>query len=197
MKIVLIIVAAAVLVFGLMLAFVCVRESRIPSEVPEDMDEIGAIIVLGAEVHADGSPSVQLAWRLDKAVEAWNREHIPIVVCGSQAGHEPEPEAFTMKRYLVERGIDADMIYTEPDSFNTRENLENAKAMLDSVGYDGKVLIVTSDYHAPRALALARDLGMDAEALGSPCKPEFWLKNHAREALAWVKYWLQKLGLPI
>ena len=45
---------------------------------------------------------------------------------------------------------------------------------------------------ASRAMALARDLGLEADGIGSPCKPEYWVKNHAREALAWVKYWLVK-----
>jgi len=57
---------------------------------------------------------------------------------------------------------------------------------------------VTSDYHVPRSLALARDLGFQATGLGSPCKQEYWLKNHARELLAWVKYLGMKyLHLPL
>ena len=49
-----------------------------------------------------------------------------------------------------------------------------------------------------RAGALAADLGYEACGLGSPCKPEYWLKNHAREALAWCKYWGKKyLNLPL
>ena len=88
LKIILIAAAAAVLAYVLLVGMICVKESRVRREVP-DMDDIGAIIVLGAEVHPDGEPSVQLAWRLDKAVEAWNRARVPIVVCGAQSGHEP------------------------------------------------------------------------------------------------------------
>ena len=60
------------------------------------------------------------------------------------------------------------------------------------------MLVVTSDYHVPRSLALARDQGFEAVGLGSPCKPEYWLKNHARETLAWIKYWgVKYLHLPL
>ena len=55
--------------------------------------------------------------------------------------------------------------------------------------------IVTSDYHLPRAMQLARDRGLAAEGLGSPCKPEYWMKNHFREVLAWGKYCMYRLGL--
>ena len=98
-----------------------------------------------------------------------------------------------MKRYLLDKGIPEDMILTDPESFNTDQNLENAKKLLDAYPTEiRKVLVVTSDYHVPRSLALARDQGLDATGLGSPCLPEYWLKNHGREALAWVKYWLNK-----
>ena len=40
--------------------------------------------------------------------------------------------------------------------------------------------------------------GYDACGMGSPCKPEYWIKNHAREALAWCKYWgVKYLHLPL
>ena len=85
------------------------------------------------------------------------------------------------------------MILEDPDSRNTQENLRNAKTLLAMYPDVKRVLIVTSDYHVPRAMAIARDLGFEAEGLGSPCLPEYWVKNHAREALAWCKYWLGKL----
>jgi uncharacterized SAM-binding protein YcdF (DUF218 family) len=94
-----------------------------------------------------------------------------------------------MKAYLSARGVSEEDILTDPDSFNTRQNLVNAAVLLEKYPAISRVLIVTSDYHVPRSLALAKDLGFDACGLGSPCKPEYWIKNHAREALAWCKYW--------
>ena len=58
--------------------------------------------------------------------------------------------------------------------------------------------MVTSDYHLPRAMALAEDEGMTATGLGAPTKAIYWPKNYGREALAWIKYWMQKyLYLPL
>ena len=76
---------------------------------------------------------------------------------------------------------------------NTEQNLENAKKLLlDYPAEIRKVVIVTSDYHVPRSVALAEDLDLDATGIGSPCLSEYWIKNHSRETLAWVKYWLKK-----
>ena len=85
------------------------------------------------------------------------------------------------------------MILTDPDSFNTEQNLKHAKNLLESCPeFIRKIVIVSSDYHIPRAMALAEDLGMEASGIGSACLQEYWLKNHSREAMAWCKYWLKK-----
>ena len=193
LKIILILAAAGVAVFCGLMGFVCIREGQVAksaAELPEDYD---AVIVLGAQVKPDGVPSVQLGLRLDRAFDVWERKHVPVVVCGAQGGDEPEPEAATMKRYLEEKGIPGEMILCDPDSFNTEQNLANAGKLLDAYPEEiRKAVIVSSDYHVPRAMALAEDLGLNADGVGSPCLQEFWLKNHSREALAWVKYWMKK-----
>ena len=103
-----------------------------------------------------------------------------------------------MKQYLVVKGVAENDILTDPNSFNTKQNLKNAGELLKNRPEVQRVLVVTSDYHVPRSLALAKDQGYEAVGLGSPCKPEYWLKNHAREALAWIKYWgVKYLHLPL
>ena len=183
----------AVAAFGLLLGYICIREGSVPREVAEVKADYDAIVVLGAQVRPDGTPSVQLGWRLDRAAEVWEKKNVPIVVCGAQGKDEPEPEALAMKRYLEGKGIPPVFILADPDSFNTEQNLQNAKKLLDGHPDEiRKVIIVTSDYHVPRSMALAGDLGLDASGIGSPCLQEYWIKNHGREALAWCKYWLKK-----
>ena len=190
------VILAAVVYAGL-IGYVCIQEGSVLKAVPA-AENYDAIIVLGAQVTPDGSPSVQLGWRLDAACEAWKQKKVPIVVCGAQGKDEPMTEAEAMGRYLVSIGVPEEDILKDPESFNTNQNLKNAAELLRELPDVHRVLIVTSDYHVPRSLALARDLGFDACGMGSPCKPEYWLKNHAREALAWCKYWGRKyLHLPL
>ena len=191
------IIVLLIVLYAGVVGMVCIREGRVQKTVPaaEDYD---AIIVLGAQVKPDGSPSVQLSWRLDAAYEAWTQKNVPVVVCGAQGNDEPMPEAEAMSLYLENKGVPAAAILKDPDSFNTNQNLKNAAKLLRDLPGIQKVMIVTSDYHVPRAMALARDLGFDACGMGSPCKQEYWIKNHAREALAWCKYWARKyLHLPL
>ena len=193
LKIIITLAAVCVVAFGGLMGFVSIREGKIPKQAAELQTDYDAVIVLGAQVKPDGVPSVQLGLRLDRAAEVWEQKHVPIVVCGAQGKDEPEPEAFTMKKYLQEKGIPEDMILCDPDSFNTEQNLMHAKKLLDAYPEEiRKAVVVTSDYHVPRSMALAEDLGLHADGIGSPCLQEYWLKNHSREALAWVKYWLKK-----
>jgi len=193
LKIVILFFSLGIITFCGLMGYVCIREGQVPknaADLPADYD---AIIVLGAQVKPDGVPSVQLGLRLDQALEVWEKKHVPVVVCGAKGKDEPDAEAVTMKSYLEKKGIPGEMILTDPDSFNTEQNLKHAKKLMDEYPeIIKKVIIVTSDYHVPRAMALAEDLGLDASGIGSPCLQEFWLKNHSREALAWVKYWLNK-----
>ena len=101
-----------------------------------------------------------------------------------------------MREWLISQGVPEEDVIAECESLNTRQNLTFAKALLPE-GLT-RVTVVTSDFHLPRALAMARDLGLDPDGIGSPCRPEigFWVKNHGREVLAWGKYLAEKVLNP-
>lgn len=54
-----------------------------------------------------------------------------------------------------------------------------------------RAVVVTSDYHVARALKLCEQIGIDATGKGSPSKPEYFIKNHFREGLSWIKMILE------
>lgn len=188
LRIILWLAAAGIACYAGLVGLVYYWEVTMPE--PADYD---CIIVLGAQVKDTGEPSVQLRWRLDKAKEYYAKKPCPIVVCGGQGADEPAPEGDVMRGLLIAEGLDENLVLSDPDSKNTRQNLANARKLLEPLGCR-KPLVVTSDYHLKRAMALARDLGMDPEGAGSPCRSEvpYWLKNHLREALSWMKYWAEK-----
>ena len=194
MKLAMLLLLLGILFYLGVVAMVCYREKNIPP-----VGEYDAIIVLGAQVKPDGTPSLQLQWRIDAAAQAWKDRNCLVVVCGAQGSNEPAPEAHVMRDELIKQGVDESSILMDDKSFNTRQNIQNAIKLMD--GRDvAHVLVVTSDYHLPRAMAIAEDAGLDASGLGSPTKLglRFWGKNHGREGLAWIKYWMQKyLHLPL
>ncbi len=189
MKLFLAALGAGILAWVALVVFVCVKEYTVPA--PDEQTD--AMILLGAQVKENGELSVQLQYRVDKALEIYARHPQRIVVCGAQGSNEPVSEAQAMRDYLVAKGIPETDILMEDDSFNTRQNIENAKKLLPEG--TKKILIVTSDYHLPRAMAIAADAGFEPSGVGSPIKLIYWPKNHFREALAWVKYAMQRWGI--
>jgi vancomycin permeability regulator SanA len=95
----LLLLAAGILCYGALVAFVYYQEVHVP--VPTEKAD--ALIVLGAQVQPSGEPSVQLAWRLEAALEVFNQNPVPIVVSGGQGGNEPRPEGDVMRDWLTEK----------------------------------------------------------------------------------------------
>ena len=71
-KLLILLVMAAVIIYAGIVGYVCIREGSVQTDVP-DADNYDAIIVLGAQVKRDGTPNVQLGWRLDAAYDASDR----------------------------------------------------------------------------------------------------------------------------
>lgn len=170
---------------GLM-GFVYYKETHLPPVGDSDV-----IIVLGAQVKPDGTPSVALERRLTLALETYRETPQMIIACGAQGNDEPATEASVMRAWLIGRGVEPAHVLEEPHSFNTRENLQNAKALMTQHGLK-TALVITSDYHVARALALCRDVGVDATGKGSPSKIEYFIRNHLREGASWIKYFLER-----
>ena len=169
---------------GLM-GFVYYKETHLPPVGDSDV-----IIVLGAQVKEDGTPSVALTRRLTAALESYLEKPQLIIVCGAQGINEPRAEGDVMRDWLIEKGVRPEDVVAETASFNTRENLVYARAIMEHRGLS-QALVVTSDYHVARALELCRQTGIAATGKGSPSKPEYFIKNHFREGLSWIKLWLE------
>ena len=151
-----------------------------------------AIIVLGAQVKPDGTLSEMLRRRLVTARDEYFAHPQLIIACGAQGPTEPMPEGEAMREWLIAQGVPADHVLAETESYNTRENLLNAKALMEERGLR-RALVVTSDYHVGRAMDMCRRLDMEAWGAGSPTDAIYWPKNYTREAMSWVKYWLEEL----
>lgn len=184
---VLVVVLVAVVGEAALFAAVVVQAERLNAPEPADV-----LIVLGARIYEDGSPSPALQRRLDLAYDLYMEGYAPAVITtGAQGADETMPEADGMKQYLVGRGIPESAIWTDPASYNTQENLENAQAIMRAEGLE-TAIIVSSDYHLWRALSMCEKLGLIATGAGSQ-NALTWpvmLRNWLQETVSWMKYTL-------
>lgn len=146
------------------------------------------LIVLGAAVVGD-QPSVTLKGRLD-AAGAYLLEHpeTVAVVSGGLGKGKSHTEAEVMRGYLVAHGIAPQRILEENRSTTTRENLLYSRSVLEQrPDWDGKLLVVTSDYHQFRAQYIAQRLGIEAGGLTVHSGPLLYLSYALREYAAVAK----------
>ncbi len=143
------------------------------------------IVVLGAAQYG-GKPSPALERRLETALALYRQGLAPrVAVAGGKGPGDRFSEGEVGCRYLETRGVPKEALLCEGESQNTYENLLFLKPHLG-----GKVLLVTDAPHLPRALFLARLLGLKAE--GHPVKGPYPLGYWLKETL--YRLWLY-LGL--
>ena len=150
-----------------------------------------AVIVLGCGLHGD-KPSLNLADRLDKAVEYHSKNpDALIVVSGGQGPQEDITEAEAMYKYLVGKNVPAESIIMEDKATSTNENYRFSKEMLDErLGEDYTVVYITNSFHSYRAGELAKINGLDARAYNAKTRLPSLVPNYSREVLAVIQLML-------
>ena len=143
-------------------------------------------MVLGAKAYP-GWPSASLGARLDLVVELWRLGRIRAVLVSGDGTADSNHETRVMRDYLVDHGVPADRIVEDPAGFDTYDSCVRAR---DVFGVTSMV-ILTQDYHLPRAITTCVDVGV--EAVGVPDVtfreryPAIHAKGAAREWLANLK----------
>ncbi len=122
-----------------------------------------AIIVPGGGVREGGTLPPWAAKRFDRAIELHAGQ--PIICLSGGTVHRPPPlsssghpvlEAIAGARYLVARGIDPKLIYTETASYDTIGNALFARLLhTDPRGWK-RLLVITSEFHMQRTCEIFR-----------------------------------------
>ncbi len=172
-------------VFALVVLSMSTRIMRATAATPPaDLDYL---LVLGAQVRPNGSPSVVLRNRLETAL-AYLAENpsTRAIVCGGKGSNEPISEAACMARWLEERGIATDRIEREDRSTTTAENIRFAQRFFDAA--HDRVGIVTNNFHVYRAMRIAATAGV-AHAWGVSAHSVAWYlpNNLLRECFGIIK----------
>lgn len=150
--------------------------------------DASAVIVLGSGLVGGQVPRL-LAARLSRAVTAADERRgrdgaMPIVPSGGRGDDEPRAEGVAMAEWLREHGVAEQDIVVEDRARTTRQNLRYSADLLEQRGVPEPFLVVTNDYHAPRAAMLARELGIDAQAIGCRTALYYWPSAYLREFAA-------------
>ncbi|MFD4462709.1 vancomycin high temperature exclusion protein [Nocardia sp. NPDC058480] len=140
------------------------------------------VIIPGARVAPDGTPMAYLRGRLDVAIELVEAGKAKAILLSGDAGGSSGDEIASMRRYLLSHGIDPAIIRSDSAGLSTRETCERARSMF---GVD-RAIIVSQYQHLPRAVALCRAAGIEADGVVAYCECTrvTEVRNNVREWLA-------------
>lgn len=152
-----------------------------------------AIVVLGSGTPGC-APSATLQARLDVALQQARQYPGALVLLSGGANWAGTcTEAGVMAAALQAAGLPASRLLQEERSTSTDENLRFSATLLAARGVPASapVRIITSDFHLPRALAIARRAGYaQASGLGAPTPLATRYNAWLREYFAWGSGWV-------
>lgn len=156
-------------------------------------------------VHVTGD-----AERILHAIQLYREGKIQKILLSGGSGKllaDSLPEAYWLKKILIDAKVPERDIWMEPQSRNTHENAVFSQELLADNGVTGKPLLITSSYHMRRAKACFDKVGLAADIFPvglrseSPHFTPDWLiiPNSAaishfevviREMVGMVAYWV-------
>ncbi|MDX1689469.1 MAG: YdcF family protein [Acidimicrobiia bacterium] len=149
-----------------------------------------AVVVLGAQVFSDGTPSPSLRRRVERAVAEMRARRITVLVGCGGIGDGPRSEAETIRDLAVAAGVPPASVLLEDRSTSTLEHARNLRPIAAEHGWN-RLLIVTDRFHLPRARFLFRRVGFDVEGAasdrGDASLRRWVVEGWLREMAAWGK----------
>lgn len=128
-----------------------------PTRYVRDAD---CIVVFGARVYSDGTPSLALADRVDEAIRLYHRGVAPtIVMSGALDEVHGGSEPAAMRARAIAAGVPADAIVIDEAGVDTAATVDNTAAWLRARG-GARVLAVSHYYHQPRVKLLFERAGV-------------------------------------
>ncbi|MGL5087201.1 MAG: ElyC/SanA/YdcF family protein [Clostridium sp.] len=158
----------------------------------KDSGKADYLLVLGAGIRGE-MVTTALAYRLDTAIE-YNKENpnVKIIVSGGQGPGEDVTEAYAMKKYLIEGGVDEALIISEDKSTSTYENFEFTKEILEKEygKKDYTIMVVTNNFHMLRAKFFGKQVGFKTLGNPAPSHISTTLNFHVREFFGVIKAYI-------
>jgi SanA protein len=126
-------------------------------ESARDVPKTSVAMILGASVFR-GAPSPVLAQRADTAIALYQSGKVQKILVTGDNGALTHDEVTPVRKYLLDAGIPAQDIFLDHAGFDTYSSMYRARDVFQATS----ITVATQDFHLPRALWLARHLGLTA-----------------------------------
>ncbi|MDF1496957.1 MAG: YdcF family protein [Patescibacteria group bacterium] len=146
-----------------------------------------AIIILGASLKPDGTPSDALKDRLIRGAELYEASKAPTILITGDGGLNRADEITSMHNFLLDLQIPNQAIIEDRHGYRTYESCKRAK---QEFNIDNAIL-VTQQFHLVRALYICNALGVDSTGIASDLQTYekinfFTLRDYLASFKAWI-----------
>lgn len=147
-----------------------------------DTPEAQTALVPGASIFSDGTLSPIFQERVDTALALYKAGKVSKILVSGDNSSVNHNEVNPAKNYLLDRGVPEEDIFLDHAGFDTYSSLYRAKHIFGVAS----ITVATQEFHLPRALFIARKLGIPASGL-VPEEESSTFHNYFREIFADVK----------
>ena len=148
-----------------------------------DVPPAPVAIVLGAGLRPDGTPSQYLQARLEDAATLYRTDKVQAILVTGDHGQVEYDEVAAMTEWLVDHGVPASHVVADHAGFDTYDSCQRARRIF---GVE-RAIVVTQDFHVPRAVFLCRQAGIATDGIASAADGGRPWVNELREIPASVK----------
>src|ERR1035437_741679 len=178
----LLVLLLAVMLSFLALAWQIVSYSNVSFESSTD-----AAVVLGAAAWGN-RPSPVYRERINEAISLYKKGLVHyLVFTGGTPESDYPSEGWVGREFAIKHGVPETAILVELTSRTTEQNLVNAQLLMAPHGIK-TVLLVSDPLHMYRAMAIARDLGL--QATPAPTSSSRFQSLTSRGKFLWRETWL-------
>jgi len=139
-------------------------------------------VILGAAILKDDDLSPVLKDRADSAILLYKADKVQKILVTGNNDSLSYNEVDPVRTYLIKNGIPQDNIFLDHAGFDTYSSMYRAKAIFQV----SSVIIASQSFHLPRAVFIARSLGITAYGFNAD-NGHYLFKNYIRESFANVK----------
>src|SRR3990167_7056416 len=138
-----------------------------------------AALIPGAAILADGALSSIFIDRVDTAIALYRAGKVSKILVSGDNSTVAHNEVNPVRNYLINKGIPDEDIFLDHAGFDTYSTMYRARDIFQV----SSIIVSTQSFHLPRAVFIARSLGMKAYGVSADAG-HILFKNYIREIFA-------------
>lgn len=151
-------------------------------DTPEEYPVGVVAIVPGAAISKEGELSSVFIARIDMAIKLYEAGKVSKILVSGDNSTVSHNEVNPARMYLLSKGILDQDIFLDHAGFDTYSSMYRARDIFEV----SSVIVTTQSFHLPRAVFIARRLGIDAYGVRADVE-NLLFRNYIREMLATEK----------